>query len=152
MALRWDEAKVIVVCGSPRDVAEIPEDAIVITLKPEEMDDPEAVEAIRNLLLDRTIEYRQKMIDKMFDLGATLPDPIEEAPLGESGEEARAAEQRLLEALRKREEESGTGESRGGEDDWAGMAPLAEGLTLGSDNERGVRIFISHVEELVVHN
>lgn len=151
MALHWEEARVIVTCGGLGEVGDAPDDTIVIALKPEEVDEPETVEAVRNLVLDRTIERRQQILSDVYALGVSMPDPtVEEGE--EDAEEATSAERTLLENLREREGED-EGDA-GDEDDWAGgRPPVTEGgLLFGADAGRGVRIFISHVEELVVHN
>ena len=151
MALHWEEARVIVTCGGLGEVGDAPDDTIVIALKPEEVDEPETVEAVRNLVLDRTIERRQQILSDVYALGVSMPDPtVEEGE--EDAEEVTSAERTLLENLREREGED-EGDA-GAEDDWTGGRPsVAEsGLLLGADAGRGVRIFISHVEELVVHN
>lgn len=151
MALHWEEARVIVTCGDMRGLGEVPDDAIVLTLKPDEVDDPEAVEAVRNLVLDRTIERRRQVLSDVYELGLSMPEPVTDEAEGEP-DEAALAEQRLLENLREREED--VDDDLGDEHDWVGPRPsLSEGgLWLGADAGRGVRIFISHVEELVVHN
>ncbi len=156
MSLHWEEAKVIVTCGGTKDLDGAPEDAIVITLKPEEADDPEAVEAVRNLVLDRTIEQRRRTISKYYEEGASMPEPLVEGGTAEGDQdEASEAERRLLEALRARG--SADDEDAGPLDDsdfWSGISsPTAMGdMLLGEGAGRGVRIFIGHVEELVVHN
>lgn len=154
MALHWEEAKVIVTCGSPKDLEEVPEDAIVITLKPEEADDPEAIEAVRNLVLDRTIEQRRRWIDKIHASGSLLPDPLVEGAEEGGDGEASEAERRFLDALRERDKiEEGQGDPDDA-DFWDGApSPAAmSNLMLGEGGGRGVRVFIGHVEELVVHN
>ena len=76
MALHWEEARVIVTCGDMRELGEVPGDAIVLTLKPEEVDDPEAIEAVRNLVLDRTIERRRQVLSDVYELGLSMPEPV----------------------------------------------------------------------------
>ena len=148
MALHWEEARVIVTCGDPRTLGEVPDDAIVIALKPEEAEDPDAVESVRNLVLDRTIEWRQKVITDAYELGTSMPEPLVETS-DDLSEEAAGAEQSLLESLRGREDDL-EDESGAWRDAYR---PLTEsGMWLGSEPGGGVRIFISHVEELVVHN
>lgn len=148
MALRWEEAGVIVTCGDPRALEEAPGDAIVIALRPEEVDEPETIESVRNLVLDRTIERRRRILSDVYELGISMPDPVQEE-LGDDSEEARQAEQLLLESLKEHGDEEDAGDR-----DWDdAYPPLAErGLWLGGEPGGGVRIFISHVEELVVHN
>ena len=148
MALRWEEAGVIVTCGDPRTLEEAPDDAIVIALKPEEADEPETIESVRNLVLDRTIERRRRILSDVYELGLSMPEPVQEE-LGSDAEEARQAEQSLLESLREHDDEEDASDR-----DWGdAYPPLTErGLWLGGEPGGGVRIFISHVEELVVHN
>lgn len=148
MALRWEEAGVIVTCGDPRTLEEAPDDAIVIALKPEEADEPETIESVRNLVLDRTIERRRRILSDVYELGLSMPEPVQEE-LGSDAEEARQAEQSLLESLREHDDEEDASDR-----DWDDAhPPLTErGLWLGGEPGGGVRIFISHVEELVVHN
>ena len=154
MSLHWEEAKVIVTCGSPKDLEEVPEDAIVITLKPEEADDPEAIEAVRNLVLDRTIEQRRRMIDKIHASGSLLPDPLVEGAEEGGDEEASEAERRFLDALRERDKIEEGPSDPDDTDFWDGApSPAAmSNLMLGEGGGRGVRVFIGHVKELVVHN
>ena len=148
MALRWEEAGVIVTCGDPRTLEEAPDDAIVIALKPEEADEPETIESVRNLVLDRTIERRRRILSDVYELGLSMPEPVQEE-LGSDAEEARQAEQSLLESLREHDDE----EDASDRDCDDAYPPLTErGLWLGGEPGGGVRIFISHVEELVVHN
>lgn len=150
MALHWEEARVIVTCGDMRKMGEVPDDAIVLTLKPEEVGEPETIEAVRNLVLDRTIEQRHQVLSDIYELGGSMPDPVIEESEDDSPEAAEA-ERALLESLKEREDE--VDDELDDERDWAARSPLAEGgLWLGGDGGRGVRIFISHVEELVVHN
>ena len=78
MALRWEEAGVIVTCGDPRTLEEAPDDAIVIALKPEEADEPETIESVRNLVLDRTIERRRRILSDVYELGLSMPEPVQE--------------------------------------------------------------------------
>lgn len=156
MSLHWEEAKVIVTCGGAKDLEDVPEDAIVITLKPEEADDPEAVEAVRNLVLDRTIEQRRRTISKFYEEGTSMPEPLVEGGAAEGGQdEASEAERRLLEALRARSAADDQVTSPLDDSDcWGGtISPASMGdLLLGEGTSRGVRIFIGRVEELVVHN
>lgn len=149
MALHWEEARVIITCGNPKELGEVPDDAIVIAVKPEEVEDPDAIESVRNLVLDRTIEWRRKVINEAYELGTAMPEPLVEDSDGLSEEEADA-ERSLLEALREREDDV----DDEGDDVWGDpYRPLSEsGLWLGGEPGGGVRIFISHVEELVVHN
>ena len=103
------------------------------------------------IVLDRTIERRRRVISDAYELGTTLPDPTVEPERGEGADERAEAERRLLEVLG---EHDGEADASDLDDDWVGgRAPLSEaGLWLGGEPGRGVRIFISHVEELVVHN
>lgn len=147
MALHWEEARVIVTFGDVSEVGEVPDDAIVLTLKPEEAEEPETIEAVRNLVLDRTIERRRQMINEAYELGTSMPEPILK-DAGDASEEVAQAERSLLESLRDREEDVAGR-------DWGEAGPSAfdeSGLWLGGDAGGGVRIFISRVEELVVHN
>lgn len=156
MSLYWEEAKVVVTCGGHKDLDEVPEDAIVIVLKPEEADDPEAVEAVRNLVLDRTIEQRQRVVSKIYEGGSSLPEPLIRGGATEGDQdEAPDAEKRFLEALRARGAAGKTDDESLGDSNFWGdpTSPLAMGdLLFGEDAGKGVRIFIGHVEELVVHN
>ena len=151
MALHWEEAREVVTFGDMREMGEATDDAIVVALRPDEASDPETVEAVRNLVLDRTIERRRRVISDAYELGTTLPDPTVEPERGEGADERAEAERRLLEVLG---EHDGEADASDLDDDWVGgRAPLSEaGLWLGGEPGRGVRIFISHVEELVVHN
>ena len=137
MALHWEEARVIVTCGNPRELGEVPDDVIVIAVKPEEVEDPDAIESVRNLVLDRTIEWRKKVINEAYELGTSMPDPLVEDSDGLSGE-AADAERSLLEALREREDDV----EDEGDDVWGDpYRPLSEsGLWLGGEPGGGVRI------------
>lgn len=154
MALHWEEARVIVTCGAAADLdVTAEEDAIVILLKPEEVNEPETIEAVRNLVLDRTIERRRQTLSDVYELGTSLPEPLFDNEDG--NDEATAAERAFLENLLEREESCGDGgAASGGEAPWPGspLDPLGSGLMLGGNAGNGVRIFIGRVEELVVNN
>ena len=140
MALNWEEARVIVTCRDLRELGEVASDAIVVTLTPDEARQPESAEAVRNLVLDRTIERRRQTLK---------PEPTFEGE--DLDDDAAAAERELLKSLLELEAERG---ERDDEDDWAGPAldPVEHGLMLGGAAGSGVRIFIGRVEELVVNN
>lgn len=152
MALHWDEARVIVTCEELSNLGEVPDDAIVVTLKPEEVQEPEAIEAVRNLVLDRTIERRRRVLNDIYELGVSMPEPTLEQTEG-CPENIAEAERTLVESLREDTEDE-SGERVTSDRDWPDTdLPLGEGgLWLGRETGNGVRIFISHVEELVVHN
>lgn len=151
MALHWEEARVIVSCGEPGDLEVTAEDdAIVILLRPEEVNEFEAIETIRNLVLDRTIERRRQTLSDVYELGTSLPEPLFDGE--DKDDEVSAAERTFLENLLEREQahEAVTG---GDEMPWAGdpLDHLGSRLALGGAGG-GVRVFIGRVEELVVNN
>ena len=149
MALNWEEARVIVTCRDLRELGEVAGDAIVVTLTPDEARQPESAEAVRNLVLDRTIERRRQTLNEVYELGTSLPEPTFEGE--DLDDDAAAAERELLKSLLELEAERG---ERDDEDDWAGPAldPVEPGLLLGGAAGSGVRIVIGRVEELVVNN
>lgn len=149
MALNWEEARVIVTCRDLRELGEVASDAIVVTLTPDEARTPESAEAVRNLVLDRTIERRRQTLNEVYELGTSLPEPTFEGE--DRDDDATAAERDLLRSLLELEAERGEGDDEG---DWAGstLDPVEHGLMLGGAAGSGVRIFIGRVEELVVNN
>ena len=149
MALNWEEARVIVTCRDLRELGEVAGDAIVVTLTPDEARQPESAEAVRNLVLDRTIERRRQTLNEVYELGTSLPEPTFEGE--DLDDDAAAAERELLKSLLELEAQRG---ERDDEEGWAGPAldPVEHGLMLGSAAGSGVRIFIGRVEELVVNN
>lgn len=150
MALHWEEARVVVTCGEAGGLEGLPEDALVIVLKPEEVDDPEAISSIRNLVLDRTIERRRQTLSEVYELGTSLPHPLFE---GEDREdEVSSAERAFLENVLAHEDACGDGDDDRVPWDDPELNAMESGLTLGGAPGSGVRIFIGRVEELVVNN
>lgn len=151
MALRWDEARLVVTCGeepSEEERAEWGDDVILCSLRPEEVDDPEMVETVREFVLERTIQARRDEIEELLDPDARIPEPEATEPPEGAGSEAAEREARFLERLL----EAPDGDAGGGRWD-----PPADGLPgygawLGDAAGTGARLYIGRVEELVVHN
>lgn len=150
MALVWEEAGLAVTCGgvpSEEERASWPDDLVLCALLPEEADDPETIETIRDFVLERTLEARRTAVEELLAPGARLPEPAETESGAEGDPEAAARERRLAAAL----SEPLDGERDAG---WeaSGDAGRARDPWLEGCGGTGVRLFIRRVEELVVHN
>lgn len=133
MALRWDEASMIVTCGKLDELGDGADDSTVIRLRPGEASDPDVLEAVAGWVVERTMSRRRAA----GALGYSLPDPaIDDEGLDE---EAAAAERALLDSLRE----------RGRAYESFALDLLGSGLMAG-DAGSGARIFVGRVEELVV--
>lgn len=163
MALYWPEARVAVRCEGSRgaDEQEWPTSVIVIDMRPDQADDPDFIEAVRGLVMDRTIERRRLMLDYIFEFGDEMPEPRGGEPRdGEEPNEADEAEARLRSHLMERDEHEGEGT---GEDDClgdglGGYPRFPEGLTslegtcLGFDAGEAPRVLLAirSCEQIVI--
>ena len=90
------------------DEQEWPTSVIVIDMRPDQADDPDFIEAVRRLVMDRTIERRRLMLDYIFEFGDEMPEPRGGEPReGEEPNEADEAEARLRSHLMEREGQGG---------------------------------------------
>lgn len=150
MALGWDEARLFVSCGelpSEEERASWPDDVIVCALRPEEVDDPDTVETVRDFVFERTLQARRDRVEELLDPDAALPEPDVTEPVEGSDSEAAEREARFLELLR----EAGVGIEKDEGDPYAPGA-WERGMWLDAASGTGVRFFVGHVDELVVHN
>ena len=125
MALSWDEARLVVSCGElpdERERSKWPDDVIVCTLRPEEADDPETIETVRDFVFERTLQARHDRLEELLDPDAALPEPdVAEPPEGADSEVAER-EARFLGHLR---DSGASGEGTGDPD--ASGDPFAPG-------------------------
>lgn len=179
MALYWPEARLAVACGEVRGgAAEAMPGTLVMTMRPEQADDPEFAEAIRQLIMARTLSRERGTQDGSGEVGGTRP--------GHSAEdgaraEARAGEDELLAAERRFERSfmgvvgapgsAGMPEPRAyrsageepGADEGPGMEDLEAALRDGLENgwagsfdeipwerEPLVQVVVGHCDEVVV--
>lgn len=150
MALSWDEARLVVSCGElpgEEERASWPDDVIVCALRPEEVDDPDTVETVRDFVFERTLQARRDRVEELLDPDATLPEPDVTEPVEGAGSEAAEREARFLGLLR----EAGVGGAEGAGDPCAPGA-WERGMWLDAAGGTGARLFVGHVDELVVHN
>ncbi|WP_455138480.1 hypothetical protein [Thermophilibacter sp.] len=156
MALRWDEARLVVTCGempSEEERDSWGDDFILCTLRPEEVDDPETIQTVRDFVFERTLQARRDRLEELLDPDAGLPEPEATEPPEGAGSEAAEREEHLLESLRSAEGDGGDGGGAGFDD--LGLpadGSLERGMWLEGGSGTGARIFVGHVEELVVHN
>ena len=151
MALRWDEARLVVTCGeapSEEERAEWPDDVILCALRPEEVDDPETVRTVREFVLERTLQARRDGIEELLDPDARIPEPDATEPVEGADSEAARREDLLLERLLEAPADGI------GDDGWYPPADGAagRGMWLGDAAGTGARFYIGRVDELVVHN
>lgn len=160
MALYWPEARVVVRCeGSTEWGEEWPPGVIVIAMRPEQADDVDFIETIRDLVIDRTIERRRLMLDYIFESGDQMPEPRGgELREGVEPTEADEAESRLKRHLiedaggPQDDDRDDAGEKDAGPEAWRGIERAYEGtcLGLGPMESPNVLLVISHCDRMVV--
>ena len=162
MALYWPEARLAVECAEVRGhTAEKTPGVLVITMRPEQADDPEFAEAVRSLIMARTLERERDVLE---GLSGWRED---QGTRHGSGNETEDDEDRLADAEKRFEErlmdaetgpEGTTGDDAGARDsDSEGMPeddplagwrePLSESLW---SSEPLVQVVVGHCDEVVV--
>lgn len=92
MALYWPEAALAVACTGTEEAQEWPGNVLVISMRPEQADDPEFVETVRDLVVDRIFEHRRMLVKDLLASGSTVPEPRGGTHDGDGASEAERAE------------------------------------------------------------
>lgn len=159
MALYWPEANLVVTCeGTERQEGAWPGSALVIAMRPEQADDDAFVEAVRELVVDRTLDRRRATLDYILEHGGEMPEPTSSAPVeGIEQSAAVEAESRLRERLVREAREARDGAEA---DAWPDEGPVrwhgfpdvmpSDPLALGPLGAQVVYLSVGNCEELVV--
>lgn len=157
MALYWPEARVAVACeGASRtcEQDDWPPEVVLVSMREGQEEQPEFVEAVRSLVLERTWERRREAAMELCELSLGMPEPrggeLREGAEPTPGDRAEA---RLREAL------LGKGERAGDEPGGIGDERLWEGggwdvpavpLGIADWGALGAQVVIHHCDEVVV--
>lgn len=100
MALWWPEAKMMVEFSEATmqgDSENYPKDTLVITMREDQIDDPQLIEAMRHLVLARMMMNRRSLMDELINNHLDRMAPKEGQPSEVVGERAAAAEKHFEE-------------------------------------------------------